>query len=217
MKRFLAAGILAAVALTIVASVAQAWAPFAFTVPFRYQRGINSSQVTLNAWDSTVTAIAYNNCVTAAGVYTVASDTTVAVDTRGWSYHGPYGSNWFPITKASLADTIHAFTVFIQTKDRFPVATDDSVVVRIQYSIDAVTWAECDTLGPGLSTGYVQSLAAVGVKATPMSTTQGGNIGYKRINWDRAAANFIRFIVNRSEAVASPAVIELSVAGRKEY
>jgi hypothetical protein len=203
MKRLLAVLLFAATALSFAAT-AHSWELFSTTVPFRYQRGLTTSQVVVLPYDSTVAV----SVVPTTSVYTAATDTTVSLDTRAWSYHGPYGTNWSSLwIKGSIIDTIPAFTVIMKTQNGLAFTGLDSMYVTPQISADNVTWVAADTLG------VTQTLATVGVATTPYSTSIGG-IGAKRINWDRQAANYIRFLLHRDVSAAG-AGVEIQVAGRK--
>jgi hypothetical protein len=212
MKRLLA--VLVGIALLTMVGVSAVQASETFTTPlmFRYQRGLTMSQTTVNAFDSLSSAMILPT--TAALITLPLQDTTTAVDTRLWSYHGPYGANWYTAAKAySVADTLFAFTLFTQTSNRAAVATLDTLFITPQISVDGLTWVSVDTLGAGLTSANITTLASAGAQTQTFHTTMGG-IGAKRINWDRAAANFLRFIV-RKDTNSPGAVVELSVAGKK--
>ena len=207
MKRLLAA--LFGVALfTTMTAAAYADGPFSQPVKFKYARAFGSQLVTL---DSTYVMIP----ASFAGISLV--DTSESIDTRQWSYHGPYGQNWLQSAKGYvITDTMTAFTLLFRSTTGAAVTGMDTLGVTPQYSADGFVWASVDTLGPGLTATLfpLVSLASSASSVYTFNTTMGG-IGAKRLNWDRPLANFIRFIVRKDPNSTAGSGYELLIMGRK--
>ena len=182
-RSWAAAGLLALFAVPVLAQLSPVIVPKLeqSDLTFAFRRVVGGFGRTL---DSSATATA-DNSPTSAKI-----DTTEAFRLAEAHYRGPYG--WWRATAGNLvADSIWAWGVTLTSATGDTITGSDSNLTTVQISSDGVVWTSLDTLG--INTRLKFDLNANGSARADLYTTCCG-IGTDRINWDKATANFVRFI-----------------------
>ena len=147
------------------------------------------------------------------------SDTTESVDMRAAHYRGPYGI-WYPGSMAlaagvpgSIVDTVWAWSVRVYNPQNAVVTGADSVELTVQVSTDNLNWTSIDTIGVAASIRYDLTGTLGNVKTNLFTTPRG--MGTDRINWDKPACDFLRFILREDPNGTPGTPIAVSLTARK--
>lgn len=120
-------------------------------------------------------------------------DTTDMFDTQNLHYRGPH-LGWH-VTNGLITDTTKAFVFTAATVSGEAVTGLDSLIITIQVSGDrGASWASVDSIGQANT--ILLDLSSVGNASMILSTTSIG-LGTGRINWDRPACDYIRFLIRK--------------------
>lgn len=142
-------------------------------------------------------------------------DTTEAVDLRNAHYraHSGVSASFTPTVGGwNVGDSLWAFDVTWGDLNNTARAGVDSLELTVQGSPDGFVWTSIDTIGVG--TKLRADITSVGVSTASLFSTQRG-IGTKRINWDRPAVNFLRFILREDPNAPVAAAYALWVTTKR--